>query len=117
MEIIIHGKPNEGCSKSTSSFDSSLSERIVDDFFTRWEDVKDKEALIVDARNWKGVWYSVYTYKLTGLREKSENAGRSTYFAISLIFKGAYCCLVSEVFSLLKNFSSLQYRSISAAAK
>ena len=103
MEIIIHGKPNAGCSKSTSSFDSSLSERIVDDFFTRWEDVKDKEALIVDARNWKGVWYSVYTYKLTGLREKSENAGRSTYFAISLIFKGAYCCLVSEVFSLLKN--------------
>lgn len=102
MEIIIHGKPNAGCSKSTPSFDSSLSERIVDDFFTRWEDVKDKEALIVDVRKWKGVWYSIYTYKLTGLREKSENVGRSTYFAISLIFKGGYCCLVSEVFFLLK---------------
>ena len=101
MEIIIHGKPNAGSSKSTFPSDA-LSQKIVDDFFNRRDDFVEKEALIVEARNWKGVWYSVYTYRLSNLREFSDSVGRSTYFAISLIIQDGYCCLVSEVLALLK---------------
>lgn len=104
MEIIIHGKPNAGSSKSTSPSDS-LSQTIVEEFFNRRDEIADQEALIVDARSWKGAWYSIYTYRLFNLKELSaskEHVGRSTYFAISLIIPNSYCCLVSEVFSLLK---------------
>lgn len=101
MEVIIHGKPNAGSSKSTFPSDA-LSQRIVDEFFNRRDDFVDQEALIVDVRSWKGVWYSVYTYRLSNLKELSESVGRSTYFAISLIIQDGYCCLVSEVLSLLK---------------
>ncbi len=101
MEIIIHGKPNAGSSKSTSPSDV-LSQKIVGDFFDRRDEIVDQEALIVDARNWNGIWYSVYTYRLFNLKEISENVGRSTYFAISLIIPNSYCCLVSEVFAMLR---------------
>ena len=102
MEIIIHGKPNAGSSKSTSPSDT-LSQKIIEEFFNRRDEITDEEALIVEARNWKGKWNSVYTYKKNNLREISENVGRSTYFAISLIIPQSYCCLISEVFLLLKN--------------
>lgn len=101
MEIIIHGKPNAGSSKSTSPSDV-LSQKIVGDFFDRRDEIVDQEALIVDARNWNGIWYSVYTYRLFNLKEISESVGRSTYFAISLIIPNGYCCLVSEVFAMLR---------------
>ena len=101
MEIIIHGKPNAGSSKSTSPSDT-LSQKIIEEFFNRRDEITDEEALIVEARNWKGKWNSVYTYKKSNLREISENVGRSTYFAISLIIPQSYCCMVSEVLSLLK---------------
>lgn len=101
MEIIIHGKPNAGSSKSTSPSDT-LSQKIIEEFFNRRDEITDEEALIVEARNWKGKWNSVYTYKKNNLKEISENVGRSTYFAISLIIPQSYCCLISEVLLLLK---------------
>lgn len=102
MEIIIHGKPNAGSSKSTSPSDT-LSQKIIGDFFDRRDEITDEEALIVEARKWQGTWNSIYTYRKNKLEEISEGVGRPTYFAISIIIPKCYCCLVSEVFSLLKN--------------
>ena len=76
MEIIIHGKPNAGSSKSTSPSDV-LSQKIVGDFFDRRDEIVDQEALIVDARNWNGIWYSVYTYRLFNLKEISEKISKA----------------------------------------
>lgn len=101
MEIIIHGKPNAGSSKSTFPSDN-LSQRIVDDFFTHRDEITEKEVLVAEARNWAGKWYSVYTYRLSGLTEAGSGVGRPTYFALSVVMPGTYCCLTSEVYEWLR---------------
>lgn len=102
VDVIIHGKPNAGCSNFTSALDEGLKQNIINDFFQRRDEVKDLEAMFVDARYWKGVWYSVYTYRRCDLKELSDNVGRNTYFAISIVMPGEYCCLTSYVYSLLR---------------
>lgn len=102
VDVIIHGKPNAGCSNFTPTSDEGLSQNIINDFFQRRDEVRDSEALFVDARYWKGMWYSVYTYRICGLKEISDNVGRNTYFAISIVLPKEYCCLPSYVYSLLR---------------
>ena len=63
MDIIIHGKPTAGSSLTTAGIDGALSQKIVDDFFEGMNRIKDPQALIVEVRYWKNVWYSVYTYQ------------------------------------------------------
>ncbi len=104
MEIIIHGKPNSVGSKSTSGIDSLLKDRIEDNFFRNMSLFEGKESMYVDAWNWRGKWYCVYTYLLyDGIR---DTAKRPSYFALSLIIPDQYCCLVSEVYNLLKKVTS-----------
>ena len=100
MDIIIHGKPTAGSSLTTAGIDGSLSQKIVDDFFEGMNRIKDPQALIVEVRYWKNVWYSVYTYQL-GVNIK-DMANRTSFFALSLVIPQKYCCLVSEVHALLK---------------
>ncbi len=100
MEIIIHGKPNAGSSKATPSIESTLYKRIVDEYFQSMPQLKISDALIVDARYWKNMWYSVYTYWL-GTNVK-DTADRPSFFAISIVVPQQYYCLVSEVYKLLK---------------
>ncbi len=99
MDILIHGKPNAGSAKATAGIESSLQQRIVDDFFASMEQHRYNNALIVDARNWKNNWYSVYTYWLG--KNIRDTSGRHSYFAISIIVPNQYYCLVSEVFNHL----------------
>ncbi len=100
MEIIIHGKPNAGSSKATPSIESTLYQRIVDEYFQSMSQLKISDALIVDARYWKNVWYSVYTYWL-GTNVK-DTADRDSFLAISIVVPKQYYCLVSEVYKHLK---------------
>lgn len=100
MDIIIHGKPLDASQKFSDGIDTSLAQNIVDEFF-KSIDIKVPEAMVVDARYWKGAWSSVYTLYL-GKRVKDMN-GRETYFAISLILPQKYCCIVSDVYDLLEN--------------
>ena len=100
MDIIIHGKPLAGSSCVTSGIDSSLAQKIVQEFFEAMSGMKEKESLVVDARYWKDSWYSVYTYFLA--KNIKDTAGRESYFALSLIIPQKYCCLVSQVYSLLQ---------------
>ncbi len=99
MEIIIHGKPNAGSSKATSEI-NGLSQNLVQNFFEGMQQIKDAEALVVDARNWKGIWYGIYTY-LLGVNVK-DTADRKSYFALSVVVPKSYYCLISEVYLQLK---------------
>lgn len=104
MEIIIHGKPNSVGSKSTNGIDPLLKDCIEDNFFRNMSLFEGKESMYVDAWNWRGKWYCVYTYLLyEGIR---DTAKRPSYFALSLIIPDQYCCLVSEVYNLLKKVTS-----------
>lgn len=99
MEIIIHGKPNAGSSKATSEI-NGLSQNLVQNFFEGMQQIRDAEALVVDARNWKGIWYSIYTY-LLGVNVK-DTADRKSYFALSVVVPKSYYCLISEVYLQMK---------------
>lgn len=99
MEIVIHGKPNAGSSKATSDI-NGLSHNLVQNFFEEMDQIRESEALVVDARNWKGTWYSIYTY-LLGVSIK-DTADRKSYFALSVVVPKAYYCLISEVYKQLK---------------
>lgn len=99
MEIIIHGKPNAGSSKVTSDI-NGLSHNLIQNFFEEMDQIRDPEALVVDARYWQGTWYSIYTY-LLGVNIK-DTADRKSYFALSVIVPKTYYCLISEVYKQLK---------------
>lgn len=99
MEIVIHGKPNAGSSKATSDI-NGLSHNLVQNFFEEMDKIREPEALVVDARKWKGTWYSIYTY-LLGVNIK-DTANRNSYFALSVVVPKAYYCLISEVYKQLK---------------
>jgi len=101
MEIIVHGKPNSGSFNATSGIDKSLVNNIVQNFFQSMDKINEKEILIVDARLWKGQWYSIYTYWLG--KTIKDTADRTSYFAVSVIVPGRYYCLISEVYAHLKN--------------
>ena len=100
MDVIIHGKPLDASERFSSGIDKELARKIIGDFFAIGS-VKESEALIVDARNWKGTWNSVYTLLLS--QNVKDSADRGSYFAISLIIPQKYCCLISEVYKLLEN--------------
>lgn len=99
MEIIIHGKPNAGSSKVTSDI-NGLSRNLIQNFFEEMDQIRDPEALVVDARYWQGTWYSIYTY-LLGVNIK-DTADRKSYFALSVVVPKTYYCLISEVYKQLK---------------
>lgn len=101
MEIIIHGKPLAGSAHATKGLDATLSQKIVGEFFEGMSNIREKESLFVDARLWKGIWYSTYTFVLG--KNIRDTANRDSYFALSLIIPQKYCCLISQVYSLLKN--------------
>ena len=100
MDVIIHGKPLDASERYSSGIDKELARKIIEEFFAIGS-VKESEALIVDARNWKGTWNSVYTLLLS--QNVKDGADRGSYFAISLIIPQKYCCLISEVYKLLEN--------------
>lgn len=100
MEVIIHGKPLDASERFSSGIDKELARKIIEEFFAIGS-VKESEALIVDARNWKGTWNSVYTLLLS--QNVKDCADRGSYFAVSLIIPQKYCCLISEVYKLLEN--------------
>lgn len=102
MEIIIHGKPNAGSANFTSGLNNSFAQRLIDEFFASMNSIKGSDVLIVDARYWQNVWYSVYTYWL-GSNKISDTANRDSFLAISVIVPHKYYCLVSEVHKWLKN--------------
>ena len=100
MDIIIHGKPLAGSMHSTDGIDPSLCQRIVNEFFEGMAQIKDQESLVVDARMWKGTWSSVYTFLLG--KSIKDTANRESYFALSIVIPRKYCCLISQVYSLLQ---------------
>ena len=112
MDIIIHGKPNADsiqANPGTDLSEFSFARKIVDEFFEGMNTFKDKvhDSLVVDARTWKGTWYSVYSFLLTkNIRDRAaeeEDKGRSSYFAISIIIPQKYCCMTSLVYTMLKS--------------
>ena len=102
MEIIIHGKPNAGSQKSSGNIDKGLVENITGVFFARSGQMHALgETLFVDARFWKGSWYSVYTYTPSAnVHEKGSN--RNSYFCISIVIKGKYELLISGIYKMLR---------------
>ena len=57
--------------------------------------IKEQEVLIVDVRNWKNKWYSIYTLWLGGYI--TDTVDRSSFLAISIVVPNQYFCLVSAV--------------------
>lgn len=103
MDIIIHGKPLDASERFTAGIDRALATNIIKDFFGNVS-LKDDEALVVDARYWNGAWVSVYTLRLgqNVVKDMSENSGRPSYFAISLVIPQSYCISISQVYYLLE---------------
>ena len=100
MEIIIHGKPLDSSERYTPGVNQELARKIIKDFFAFGQQVKEPEAMVVEARNWQGIWVSVYTYFLS--QKVKDTAGRISYFAISLVLPQKYCTMVSDVYYLLE---------------
>ncbi len=100
IELIIHGKPIQGSHKATSGIDPSFCENLVQGFFASMDRLSGKEVLIVDARQWKNVWYGVYTFWL-GANVKGTD-GRNSFFAVTVILPQRYFYVVSEVYIFLK---------------
>lgn len=99
FEIILNGKPNAGCHKATCGLDEGFCQNLVDKLFKSMNSIKDTETLIVDVRNWKGIWYSVYTLWLGG--NILDTSDRGSFLAISIVVPKEYYCLVSAVYDLL----------------
>lgn len=106
MEIIIHGKPNAGSHNLTAGINRDFADRFIDDFFRQSDKIKSGDCLIVDAYFWNGMWYSAYTYFVNANIVGVGQDSRDTYFALSVIVQGKYYCLVSEVYSKLKELYS-----------
>ncbi len=100
IELIIHGKPIQGSHKATSGIDPSFCKNLVQVFFASMDRLSGKEVLIVDARQWKNVWYGVYTF-WHGANVKGTD-GRNSFFAVTVVLPRRYFYVVSEVYSFLK---------------
>lgn len=102
VEVIIHGKPNAGSYNLTAGINPDFAKKFVDRYFRQSEKIKSGNCLIVEACLWDEKWYFAYTFfvntNLTGVGQDN----RDTYFALSVIVAGQYYCLVSEVYSRLK---------------
>lgn len=101
FDIILHGKPNAGSHKTTKGIEDSFCQNLVENFFQSMNYIKEQEVLIVDVRNWKNKWYSIYTLWLGGYI--TDTAERSSFLAISIVVPNQYFCLVSAVYDTLKN--------------
>lgn len=99
FEIILNGKPNAGCHKATCGLDEGFCQNLVDKLFQSMNSIKDTETLIVDVRNWKGTWYSVYTLWLGG--NILDISNRASFLAVSIVVPKEYYYLVSAVYELL----------------
>lgn len=116
--LIIHGKPVAGGHKASQGLDEDLALCLYNDFFKSKNAFKGQDALIVDTRCWKNVWYSIYTYWVsTNIKETGEE--RASYIAISLICPYRYYLFTSGVYEHLKflyqNYVVNQY--VSATGK
>lgn len=101
FDIILHGKPNAGSHKTTKGIEDSFCQNLVENFFQSMNYIKVQEVLIVDVRNWKNKWYSIYTFWLGGYI--TDTAERSSFLAISIVVPNQYFCLVSAIYDTLKN--------------
>lgn len=101
FDIILHGKPNAGSHKVTKGLDDAFCQNLVDKFFQSMGSIRESETLIVDIRNWKSKWYSIYTFWLGN--HITDTADRTSFFAISMVVPGQYVCLVSAVYTLLRD--------------
>lgn len=101
FDVILHGKPIAGSHRVTKGLDDDFCQNLVDKFFLSMGKIKDSETLIVDTRNWKGKWYSVYTFWLG--HNITDTADRTSFLAISMVVPDQYVCLVSAVYTLLKS--------------
>lgn len=101
FDIILHGKPNAGSHKTTKGIEDSFCQNLVENFFKSMNYIKEQEVLIVDVRNWKNKWYSIYTLWLGGYI--TDTVDRSSFLAISIVVPNKYFCLVSAVYDTLKN--------------
>lgn len=101
FDIILHGKPNAGSHKATKGIEEAFCQNLVEKFFQSMNYIKDQEVLIVDVRNWKKCWYSIYTFWLGG--NITDTAERSSFLAISIVVPNQYFCLVSAIYDMLKN--------------
>lgn len=105
MEIIVHGKPYSDSSRQSGGLDESFVSSFTSVFFREsglLKELRSNEALIVDARNWNGRWYGVYTYALQVV-DFANTPG--VYFAISVVFPDEYNCFTREVYARLKKVS------------
>lgn len=101
FDIILHGKPNAGSHKATKGIEETFCQNLVEKFFQSMNYIKDQEVLIVDARNWKNNWYSIYTFWLGD--NVIDTANRPSFVALSIVVPNQYFCLVSAVYDTLKN--------------
>lgn len=102
MEIIVHGKPYSDSSRQSGGLDESFFSSFTSAFFREsglLKELDSEEALIVDARNWKGRWYGIYTYALQ-VMDFANTPG--VYFAISVVFPDEYNCFTREVYERLR---------------
>lgn len=102
MEIILHGKPYSDSSRQSGGLDESFFSSFTSAFFREsglLKELDSEEALIVDARNWKGRWYGIYTYALQVV-DFANTPG--VYFAISVVFPDEYNCFTREVYARLR---------------
>lgn len=97
--MMIHGKPNAGSFNATSKI-QTFANQLDEEFFGSKDNFQGKNFLIVDARYWNGVWYSIYTYWVSNNIKGID--GRGSYFAISIIVPKRYYLLVSEVYKKLQ---------------
>lgn len=100
FDIILHGKPNAGSHKATKGIEESFCQNLVEKFFQSMNYIKEQEVLIVDARNWKNNWYSIYTFWLGD--NVIDTANRPSFVALSIVVPNQYFCLVSVVYEMLK---------------
>ena len=100
FEVILHGKPNAGSHKATKGIEGAFCQNLVDNFFNSMNYIKEQEALIVDAKNWKNNWYSIYTFWLGD--NVIDTADRPSFIALSIVAPNQYFCLVSDVYEMLK---------------
>ncbi len=100
FDVILHGKPNAGSHKATKGLEESFCQNLVENFFQSMNHIKEQEVLIVDVRNWKNKWYSIYTFWLGG--NVIDTASRSSFIALSIVVPNQYFCLVSDIYRLLE---------------
>ncbi len=101
VSFILHGKPCAGSHLATPNIDNGLCNNIVENFFREMSTRKDVAWLIADARSWQGQWYGVYTF-WCGSNGVKDISNRESYIALSVVIRGHYCALVSDIYEHLK---------------